>query len=60
LCRGFYHAVLKQNLTGPAQMDDLRRLKARLEGAMKITEGELQRSVFKCVDAPRSSSSAAD
>lgn len=30
-------------------MEDLRRLKGRLEGAMKITEGELQRSVFKWV-----------
>jgi hypothetical protein len=30
-------------------MEDLRRLKGRLEGAMKITEGELQKSVFKCV-----------
>ncbi|GAA5891419.1 hypothetical protein JCM6882_004688 [Rhodosporidiobolus microsporus] len=42
---------LKQNLPGgrgdaPAQMEDLRRLKGRLEGAMKITEGELQKSVF--------------
>ncbi|GAA5998283.1 exocyst subunit EXO84 [Rhodotorula paludigena] len=42
---------LKQNLPAgrgeaPAQMEDLRRLKGRLEGAMKITEGELQRSVF--------------
>lgn len=30
-------------------MEDLRRLKGRLESAMKITEGELQQSVFKCV-----------
>ncbi|BGP38482.1 exocyst complex component exo84 [Rhodotorula kratochvilovae] len=42
---------LKQSLpTGradhPAQMEDLRRLKGRLEGAMRITEGELQKSVF--------------
>ncbi|KAL7340040.1 exocyst complex component EXO84 [Rhodotorula toruloides] len=42
---------LKQNLPGgrsdaPAQMDDLRRLKGRLEGAMKIAETELQKSVF--------------
>ncbi|GAA5821380.1 hypothetical protein JCM11251_004596 [Rhodosporidiobolus azoricus] len=39
---------LKQNLPGGRgqQMEDLRRLKGRLEGAMKITEGELQKSVF--------------
>ncbi|GAA6052688.1 hypothetical protein JCM3770_007175 [Rhodotorula araucariae] len=42
---------LKQSLPSgrgdhPAQMEDLRRLKARLESAMKITEGELQKSVF--------------
>ncbi|GAA5974202.1 hypothetical protein JCM11641_003323 [Rhodosporidiobolus odoratus] len=42
---------LKQNLPktrgdAPAQMEDLRRLKGRLESAMKITEGELQKSVF--------------
>ncbi|GAA5858578.1 hypothetical protein JCM1840_001268 [Sporobolomyces johnsonii] len=42
---------LKQNLPGgrseaPAQMEDLRRLKAQVESAMKITEGELQKSVF--------------
>ncbi|KAI5481542.1 hypothetical protein MNV49_002768, partial [Pseudohyphozyma bogoriensis] len=30
-----------------AQTEDLRALKTRLEGAMKITEGDLQRSVFK-------------
>ncbi|TNY18529.1 exocyst complex component EXO84 [Rhodotorula diobovata] len=42
---------LKQSLPSgrgdsPAQMEDLRRLKGRLESAMKITEGELQKSVF--------------
>ncbi|GAA5855919.1 hypothetical protein JCM8547_000416 [Rhodosporidiobolus lusitaniae] len=42
---------LKQNLPSggpgaPAQTEDLRRLKGRLESAMKITEGELQKSVF--------------
>ncbi|GAA5954199.1 hypothetical protein JCM21900_006959 [Sporobolomyces salmonicolor] len=42
---------LKQNLPSgrseaPAQMEDLRRLKARVESAMKIAEGELQKSVF--------------
>ena len=30
-------------------MEELRRLRARLDGAMKITEGELQKSVFKLV-----------
>lgn len=40
-------AVLKHNVAGPAQMEELRRLRARLEGAMKITEVELQQSVFK-------------
>lgn len=39
--------VLKHNVAGPAQMEELRRLRARLEGAMKITEGELQKSVFE-------------
>lgn len=40
-------AVLKQSLDGPAEVESLRKLKARLEGAVKITEGELQKSVFK-------------
>ncbi|GAA5938435.1 uncharacterized protein JCM15063_000734 [Sporobolomyces koalae] len=31
---------------GAARMDDLRRLKGQVESAMKITESELQRSVF--------------
>lgn len=39
--------VLKHNVAGPAQMEELRRLRARLEGAMKITEGELQKTVFE-------------
>jgi hypothetical protein len=39
--------VLKQSLDGPAEVESLRRLKSRLEGAVKITEGELQKSVFK-------------
>lgn len=30
-------------------MADLRQLKERLEAAMKVTEVDLQRSVFKCV-----------
>ncbi|KAL8286469.1 hypothetical protein RQP46_004486 [Phenoliferia psychrophenolica] len=41
---------LKQSLVGGrsgTQMADLRELKARLEGAMKVTEVDLQRSVFK-------------
>ncbi|GAA6028052.1 hypothetical protein JCM8097_001849 [Rhodosporidiobolus ruineniae] len=42
---------LKQNIPGgprdaSTQMEDYRRLKGRLEAAMKITEGELQKSVF--------------
>ena len=43
--------VLKQSLPtgrGVTQMKDLRELKARLESAMKVTEFDLQRSVFKC------------
>ncbi|SCV67496.1 BQ2448_5107 [Microbotryum intermedium] len=42
---------LKMNLDGSddagQQTDELRGLKAQLEGAMKITETELQKSVFK-------------
>ena len=46
--------VLKQHLDSgsaatAAQTDDLRKLRARLEDAMKITEGDLQKSVFKSV-----------
>ena len=44
-------AVLKQNINparaGETHMDDLKWLRGRLEGAMKITEAELQKSVFK-------------
>ncbi|KAK4699025.1 exocyst complex component 8, partial [Phenoliferia sp. Uapishka_3] len=41
---------LKQSLAGgrtTSQMEDLRGLKGRLEAAMKMTEVDLQRSVFK-------------
>lgn len=45
--------VLKQHVGGgkgaSAQTDDLRRLRNRLEAAMRITETELQKTVFKCV-----------
>lgn len=44
-------SVLKQNINparaGEAHMDDLKRLRGRLEGAMKITQAELQKTVFK-------------
>lgn len=48
--------VLKQHLESgraatAAQTDDLRKLRARLEDAMKITEGDLQKSVFKSVES---------
>lgn len=50
--------VLKQHLDSgsatAAQTDDLRKLRARLEDAMKITEGDLQKSVFKSVNSSNS------
>lgn len=49
--------MLKQNInparSGDGHMDDLKRLRIRLEGAMKITEAELQKSVFKSVTSTR-------
>ncbi|KAK4045998.1 exocyst complex component exo84 [Microbotryomycetes sp. JL201] len=38
---------LKQNMSGPAQLEELRRLRAKLDDADKITEAELQRTVFQ-------------
>lgn len=49
-----HSTVLRVNLkssggreTTVAQTEDLRSLRTRLEQAMKITEGDLQRSVFR-------------
>lgn len=46
--------VLKQKLpssraNGEMQMADLRKFKSELDGATKITETGLQKSVFECV-----------
>ncbi|KAM0788257.1 hypothetical protein ACM66B_001408 [Microbotryomycetes sp. NB124-2] len=38
---------LKHNMSGPAQLEELRRLRSKLEDADKITEAELQKTVFQ-------------